>query len=80
MDNTSTEPKDYIVVEDTEQDEFEHGKKWYKSKTVWVNALAILVLIIQTQIGFVISPEEQTAILAVINLILRWITGEPITA
>ena len=87
QENTSTEDyRDVQVVDDENQSVYifgnngNPGKKWYRSKTLWVNLIAILVLIIQTQTGFIISPEEQVAILAVINLILRWITGEPITA
>jgi len=87
QENTSTEDyRDVQVVDDENQSVYifgnngNPGKKWYRSKTLWVNLIAILVLIIQTQTGFIISPEEQAAILAVINLILRWITGEPITA
>ncbi len=51
------------------------GKKWYKSKTVWVNIITIVALITQMQIGFVMEPEEQLGIIAVINLGLRAITS-----
>ncbi len=49
-------------------------KKWYKSKTIIVNVITIVALIAQTQMGFVIAPDEQVGILAVINLVLRAIT------
>ncbi len=49
-------------------------KKLYKSKTVIVNVITIVALIAQTQTGFVISPDEQMGILAVINLALRAVT------
>jgi hypothetical protein len=55
------------------------SKKWYLSKTLWVNAIAIAALIAQAQLGFVMSGEEQVAILAVINLILRVVTKEPLS-
>jgi hypothetical protein len=55
------------------------SKKWYSSKTLWVNAIAIAALIAQAQLGFVMSGEEQVAILAVINLILRVVTKEPLS-
>jgi len=50
-------------------------KEWYKSKTVWINIIALAALIAQTQTGFIISPEEQVAMIVVINLILRFITN-----
>jgi len=55
------------------------SKKWYLSKTLWVNIIAIAALIAQAQLGFVMSGEEQVAILAVINLILRVVTKEPLS-
>ena len=57
----------------------ENKKPFWKSKTFWANIIAVVALIFQTQFGFVISPEEQVAILGVINLILRAVTKEPIT-
>ena len=51
-------------------------KKWYLSKTLWINGIAVAAMIIQAQYGFVINPEEQLAILAVVNLIIRAITKE----
>lgn len=50
-------------------------KVWYKSKTLWTNIIALIALLVQAQYGFIILPEEQLAILAVINLILRGLTG-----
>ena len=54
------------------------GKPLRKSKTFWVNLVALIALLIQSQTGFVITPEEQTAIVVVINMILRAVTKEPI--
>ena len=51
-------------------------KKWYLSKTFWINAIALIALLVQNSYGFVISPEEQGAIIVVINLILRAVTKE----
>ncbi len=51
-------------------------KKWYESKTVWVNVITIVALIAQTQTGFIISPDEQMGILAVVNLVLRIVTTQ----
>ena len=49
-------------------------KKWYESKTLWVNLLSVIALVVQTQVGFVIDAEAQMALLGVINLVLRAVT------
>lgn len=49
------------------------------SKTMWANILAMVALLLQFRYGFVISPEEQAAILAVINMLLRLITQEKLS-
>lgn len=54
------------------------GKRWYLSKTLWVNAIALVALFLQSQYGFVIDAEEQVAIVAVINLVLRFVTKQPL--
>jgi len=51
-------------------------KAWYKSRTLWINVIAFIALIAQAYNGFIISPEEQLAILAIINLFVRLITKE----
>lgn len=53
-------------------------KPIYLSKTFWVNVIALIAMLAQTQTGFIISPEEQIAIIAVINILLRVVTGQPI--
>uniref|UniRef100_A0A6M3J079 Uncharacterized protein n=1 Tax=viral metagenome TaxID=1070528 RepID=A0A6M3J079_9ZZZZ len=55
------------------------GKKFWLSKTFWLNVLAIIALIVQSQTGYVISPEAQVSILGVLNVILRFITKAPIS-
>lgn len=54
-------------------------KEYYKSKTFWVNIVALVAIVIQQFTGFVIDVSAQASILVVINLILRAITGEEIT-
>ena len=49
-------------------------KRWYTSKTLWLNLLAIVALVAQTAFGYVLDAEAQAALLAIINLILRIIT------
>ena len=53
-------------------------KLWYTSKTLWVNLLAIAVLIINAEFGYYITPDVQIVILGGINAILRIITKEEI--
>lgn len=54
-------------------------KKWYQSKSVWLNVVAGVAGIVQSYTGFVISVEAQAAILIVLNLILRAVTRSEIT-
>ena len=54
------------------------GKKFWKSKSFWVNILAIGAIIAQSQTGYVVSPETQVTILGFINLVLRLVTKEEI--
>ena len=56
-----------------------NGKAIWLSKTLWVNLLAVIGLIVQSYFGFVISPESQVMILAGINAVLRLVTKQPIT-
>lgn len=53
-------------------------KKWYASKTVWTNAIAIIAGIVLNVFKIDISAEIQVGILGIINLILRAITKEEI--
>jgi len=53
-------------------------KRWYLSKVLWANTIALAALAVQAATGFIIDPASQAAILAVINLILRAVTGEEI--
>jgi len=54
------------------------GKKFWQSKTFYVNLLAIVALIAQSQFGFVVSVEAQASALAAVNVALRLITKEEI--
>ena len=53
-------------------------KQWLKSKTLWVNIIAVAVIIAQGQFGYVVTPELQLSILAGINFVLRLVTKENI--
>lgn len=45
--------------------------KWYKSKTLWLNAIGIVVIVTQSLTEFVIDPAAQAGALAMINMIVR---------
>ena len=51
-------------------------KRWYTSKTLWLNLLAIVALGVQAEFGYILDAEAQAVILATINLALRIITKE----
>jgi len=55
------------------------GKKFYLSKTFWVNVVCIAALGLQMRYGFVIGAELQALALTAINLGLRKITNQPVT-
>jgi hypothetical protein len=56
-------------------------KRFYRSKTFWTNLLAAGALIYQGVTGeeLVIPLEVQASILAVVNLVLRKVTKEPVS-
>lgn len=50
-------------------------KKWWMSKTVWVNAIALIASVLHSQYGMdVLTPESQVMMLTGINALLRFIT------
>lgn len=51
-------------------------KNYTSSKTMWVNFVAIVAIVAQGQFGFVIDPAAQAAMIVIINVVLRAITGE----
>jgi hypothetical protein len=55
------------------------GKKWYASKTFWVNIIAAGALLVQGKYGFIVSPEMQALVLSGVNMALRAVTKEAIT-
>ena len=50
------------------------AKKWFTSKTIWVNVLAVAATFATSQFGVEVSAETQIAILGVVNFILRIVT------
>ena len=57
----------------------DNSKKWYHSKTVWLNIIALAGFVVQTKTGFIVTPEMQAMALTVVNLAVRAITKQGIT-
>jgi len=55
------------------------AKPWWQSKTLWVNIIAGAAMVVQSLLGVGLGAEEQGAILAAINIILRLITRSPVS-
>lgn len=51
-------------------------KSWWKSKTLWVNAISIASIIIRAELGYTLTAEHEILILGIVNLVLRLITKE----
>jgi len=58
----------------------EEPKPFYMSKTLWVNAIAIIVAVVASVTGYDVDPEAQVGVLALVNMILRVITKQGLTA
>ena len=55
------------------------NKKFYLSKTFWVNILAIAAMVAQSLSGKeILNMEAQASILAGINIVLRFLTKSPV--
>ena len=55
------------------------GKATWKSRTFWVNIIAVVALVAQNRWGYVIDGEGQAALLLVVNMVLRACTSEPLS-
>ena len=49
-------------------------KKWYTSKTIWVNGVAVITSVVAARFGYALPVEAQAGILAGINILLRKLT------
>lgn len=57
------------------------SKRWYASKTLWVNAIALAGMIVQGITGQdFVDTDVQAGGLAFVNLILRAITSKGLTS
>jgi hypothetical protein len=57
----------------------DNAKKFWQSKTFWVNLLSIGGLIVQSKTGYVVDPATQAIALGVVNGVLRTATKAPIS-
>lgn len=58
-------------------------KKWYESKTIWANALMLIATGLEVAgVTNVLTADVQaeivTAVMTVVNLVLRFVTDEPV--
>jgi hypothetical protein len=49
-------------------------KKWYASKIIWTNLIAVIAAAVQERFGYVLPAELQLLILTGINIVLRFVT------
>lgn len=59
------------------------SKPWYMSKTLWVNALMLILSMVQSDMVLslnIVSPEVIAVIITAVNFILRFLTTQPVTA
>ena len=54
------------------------GKRWWLSKTLWANAMAVGCGFAASHYGIVISAEDQVAVLGVVNMVVRFTTKQPL--
>lgn len=68
-----------VEVVETPEEVNNSVKHILSSKTIWVNLLSIVALILQKRYGFVIDESLQIEILGFINIALRMLTKEPVS-
>jgi len=53
------------------------SKKWYMSRTMWANTLAVIAAIVQGATGTAwFDPGAQVGVLALVNMVLRIVTKQ----
>lgn len=55
------------------------AKKFWQSKTFWVNVLSAVGIAVQSKTGFIVDPSIQALGLTAVNTALRAVTKESIT-
>ena len=59
-------------------DDKSNFKSIFKSKTFWVNVIALLGFIVQQRFGFIVDEAIQVQVLGLVNIGLRMLTKEPV--
>lgn len=55
------------------------NKPFWASKTIWANLLTFAALFLQSHLGLSLDATEQTAIIAVVNLVMRFLSKGKVT-
>jgi hypothetical protein len=55
------------------------SKKFYLSKTFWANIIAAVGVVLADKFGITLSPEQVAMVLGGVNVVLRFITKQPVT-
>jgi len=54
-------------------------KKWYLSKTIWVNTIGAIVLVVEyVTTQSTVGAEVGAMVLAILNILLRFVTNQKI--
>ena len=59
----------------------EARKEWYKSRTIWINIISLVIMVITTMAGwteFQVYAPEMLAVVNTLNIIIRFLTSEGI--
>ena len=55
------------------------AKRWFESRTLWLNAVATALIVAQALQGQAwLDPEYQVLIVAILNAVMRLITNKPL--
>lgn len=55
-----------------------NGKKPWRSKQLWANAIAMVAAVLSRYAGVELSAEDSLIVLAMVNVVLRMVTKEPV--
>lgn len=73
--------KMYRLFQAVERECKMNPKKWFASKTLWVNAIGLVIMLVDHFAGIKAIPADvAAAALAVLNMLLRIVTSKPVTA
>jgi len=54
-------------------------KAWYLSKTLWANVLLLVLAVLDNAyFGGLVPPDVKVYIVGVVNLLLRFLTSQPL--